>query len=206
MDISFHASLGRTKLKKREIEISLEKVEICNDTDFKKLNTTYFSIFHRHFSVFIKLIEDDCFDSAISLGRTMLEIYVKSFYVEFVLKEKNKNIIDYIEMRVKLPQFHIMADELSKVKHKNGIGIEDHFIQFTQKDLSTYSKFSDFTHCSGEYLKGYFDSVNGICKIDPNTVLEVLEILNGMFELMFKTFIFVQGRKDLFIGFMDKKN
>jgi len=75
----------------------LDKKKLSLDDDYNKINYTYFNIFCSHYESLYILIQNNHFSSAILLMRTMLELYVKSYYLEYIERQKNTNILDFID-------------------------------------------------------------------------------------------------------------
>lgn len=70
------------------------KVELGDQ--YKRINYTYFKMFCHHFESLCVLTINNHFSSVILLMRTMLELFVKSFYFEFIEKNKGVAVEDFL--------------------------------------------------------------------------------------------------------------
>ncbi|GGB55231.1 hypothetical protein GCM10011502_30240 [Oceanisphaera marina] len=140
--------------------------------------------------------------SGIVLVRTMLEIYVKSYYLEFIAKERGDNVIDYIEENKDFPSFFQMTKELEEVKSPKGDSFEGVFSQFTKNYLASYEKFSLFSHGKGAFLKAYYEHE----KMSYNTeqITDVLYTVKGMFSTIAMLFFIIQGMHEELGEFINK--
>lgn len=168
-----------------------EKNLNLND-DYKRINHTYYLMVCSHYESFFILIKSNHFSSAILLLRTMLELCVKSYYLEFIEKEKKTEISGFLDDIKKFPEFFDMAKKLEIHTDKSGAKFNGTFKQFTRAELASYQKFSLFTHGKGEYLKAIFTN-NKLCSYKSEQILEILENAKFFFEALALLFFYTQG-------------
>jgi hypothetical protein len=176
------------------IHEKLDSKELNLDDDYKKINYTYFSMFCSHYESFLILIQNHHFSSAILLLRTMLELYVKSFYLEHIEKEKNTNVLDFLEDKIQFPTFFNMVKALENHIDKSGAKFDGAFKQFTKSELASYEKFSLFSHGKGEYLKASF--IHNKLSYTEQQLLDVIQTAKGLFETLSLLLFYVQGFHD----------
>ncbi len=172
----------------------LDKKKLTLDDDYNKINYTYYSMFCSHYESFFILIQNNHFSSAILLLRTMLELYVKSYYLEFIEKKKNTSILDWLDNKTKFISFMKMVEELESHTDVSGAKFNGVFQQFTKSELASYEKFSLFSHGKGEYLKATFEYQ----KISYTTqqITDVLTMAKGLFETLSLLLMYIQGFND----------
>lgn len=159
--------------------------------EYRKLNLTYYNIFCAHVESAFILIDSGHFSSAILLMRTILELYVKSFYLQFIEKKKGTSISDFLSNTKDFPSFFKMIETLENFMSANGEGFGGSFIQFSKSELASYEKFSLFSHGKGEYLRASYD--NQKLSYTTEQVCEVLLTAKGLFEMLSLLLFLVQG-------------
>lgn len=171
--------------------------------DYKKINWAYFRVFATHYEAINHLIYSGGYlSSGIVLVRTMLEIYVKSYYLEFIAKENVDSAIDYINDDNKFPSFFQMASNLEKVKNQKGDSFDGVFSQFTKKHLASYEKFSLFSHGKGDLLKAYYEHEK--MSYTTEQITDVLYTVKGMFSTLAMLLFFTQGMQAELLEFIKK--
>ena len=172
----------------------LESKTLSLDDDYKKINYTYYTMFCTHYESFFILINNHHFSSAILLLRTMLELYVKSYYLEFIEKKKNSKIIDFLDDKKQFPSFFNMVKELEQYTHDSGAKFNGVFQQFTKSGLASYEKFSLFSHGKGEYLKASF--LHNKLNFTNKQIYEIILTAKGLFETLSLLLFFIQDFHD----------
>lgn len=182
----------------------LEEAKVNSTKDYEKINLTYFQMFCTHYESFYILLRSNHFSSSILLMRSMLELYVKSFYLEFIAKNKNEEVMGYLDGKIKYPSFFAMVNELSEFESISGDTFDNFFSQFTKSQLASYEKFSFFSHGSGEYVKAFYE--HGKVSFTSEQISDVIETAKGMF-LTFAMLLFaVQGKNDELGKVLEKFN
>ncbi|NWB50598.1 DUF6988 family protein [Pseudomonas gingeri] len=161
------------------------------DTEYKKINYTYYRMFCSHYEAFVILVEGQYFSSSIVLLRTMLELFVKSFYLQFIEQDKGSKVTDFLMSEKNFPSFFKMVSDLESYKPQDYKGFEGAFSQFTKANLASYEKYSLFSHGRGELLKRYYET-NRIA-FSTQDVHDVLLTANGLFEMLSLLLFAVQG-------------
>jgi len=82
----------------------------------------------------LQVAQNNHFSSAILLLRTMLELYVKSYYLEFIEKKKNTSILDWLDNKTKFIRFIKMVEELESHTDVSGAKFNGVFQQFTKSN------------------------------------------------------------------------
>lgn len=172
----------------------LNKKELDLNDEYNRINNTYYNIFCHHYESFLILTNNNGYSSAILLLRTMLELYVKSYYLEFIEKEKTTSILDFLDDKKDFPSFFNMTEKLEEHTDVSGAKFDGVFKQFTKSELASYKKFSLFSHGKGEYLKATFEYQ----KITYTTqqVTDILKTAKGLFETLSLLLMYVQGFND----------
>ena len=172
----------------------LDNKELNLDDDYNKINFTYYNMFCTHYESFFILIQNNHFSSAILLLRTMLELYVKSYYLEFIERKNNTSILDLLENKKKFPNFFEMVKKLEEYTDISGATFDGVFKQFTKSELASYEKFSLFSHGKGEYLKASF--IHNKLSYTEQQLLDVIQTAKGLFETLSLLLFYVQGFHD----------
>ena len=161
-----------------EIYQYFTKINFTTKDEYKRLNNTYYNLIAMHYESFLMQIEYNKFSSAIVLSRTILEIFIKSFYCGFIEKEKNIEVEYILSEKYKCPDFFTMLKELDEYKDKSGAGFNGFFTQFSKQYLGTYEKLSLFTHGKGEYIRAFYkhDKLSFTNK-------QIYEVLNIFYKL-----------------------
>lgn len=182
-----------------------ERIDIHGS--YKRINSIYFRLFQDHCDSVFDLFRIKKDFSAMVLGRTLLEVYVKSFYFEFILKSKPGGVLDYLakDNKNKFPPFHVITDELGKYSCEKAGDFKGHFEQFTKVGLGLYSKFSSLSHANGEFIDLMYKSEKLIQKAHPGMILEVISLIIDMYEAMFFLFLKVQGWREEYTKYQDFK-
>lgn len=163
------------------------------DDQYKRINYTYFKMFFCHFESLFILTTNNHFSSAILLMRTMLELFVKSFYFEFIEKEDGTLVDDFLVGKKDFPNFFNMTKALEEYKHDSFGSFMGSFKQFTKSGLASYEKFSLFSHGRGEVLRTFNDHNKISYTIEK--ISDVLLTAKGLFEQLSLLLFFVQNKK-----------
>ena len=169
----------------------LDNKELNLNDDYNKVNYTYYSMFCTHYESFLILLQNNHFSSALILLRTILELYVKSYYLEFIERKNNTCILDLLEDKKKFPIFFEMVKELEEHTDISGAKFDGAFKQFTKSELASYEKFSLFSHGKGEYLKATFE--NQKISFTSQQINDVLKTAKGLFETVSLLLMYIQG-------------
>lgn len=172
----------------------IDEKEFNLDEQYKKINYVYFNLFCSHFESLFILTINNHFTSAILLMRTMLELFVKSFYFEFIEREKKARVDDFIDGKRELPSFFKMTKELDEYKHDSYGDFKDFFKQFTKSGLASYEKFSLFSHGRGELLRTFYN--HNTISYTTEQVSDVLLTAKGLFEQLSLLLFFTQRKFD----------
>ncbi|RAR48286.1 hypothetical protein C7401_15238 [Paraburkholderia unamae] len=161
---------------------------------YKKINYTYFRLFCTHFESLCILVQNCHLSSGILLMRAMLELFVKTFYLEFIEKEKEAIVDDFISGEKDFPSFFTMTKALEEYKHDSYGDFKCSFNQFTKKYLASYEKFSLFSHGRGEVLRAFYN--HNKISYTTEQISEVLLTAKGMFEQLSLLLFFTQDNFD----------
>jgi hypothetical protein len=175
------------KLKEIESEFEFvhqlqERSEISPSDEYKKINLTYFRMYCTHYESFCILLQNAHFSSGILIVRSMLEIFVKSHYLEFIAKKEGGNVNDYLDGKIKYPNFFKMTEVLDDFMKKNDPESKGHFSQYTKNELASYEKFSYFSHGHGEFVKYFYE--HGEIGYSTEQISDVIETTRGMFKAL----------------------
>ena len=175
------------KLKEIEGEFKffhqlLESSGISPSEEYKRINLTYFRMYCTHYESFCILLQNAHFSSGMLIVRSMLEIFVKSHYLEFIAKGKGDSVNYYLEGKIKYPSFFKMTEELDDFMKKNDEGSGGHFSQYTKNELASYEKFSYFSHGHGEFVKCFYE--HGEIGYSTEQISDVIETTRGMFKAL----------------------
>lgn len=181
---------------------SLRGDEIDLSSEYKKINHTYFCMFCSHFESLFILVKSGHHSSGILLLRTMLELYVKSYYMEFIAKNKGDKVSDFINDTKKFPVFFKMVEQLENFKNDVGEGVNGTFSQFTKRNLASYEKFSLFSHGKGEYLKAFYE--HGKISYTTEQISDILLTAKGLFETLSMLLCVVQNKQILLGELLEK--
>lgn len=173
----------------------LEKENIDLGGEYKKINYTYFRMFCSHLESLVILTRSNHYSSGILLLRTMLELYVKSYYLEFVAKSRNENVSEFLDDNVKYPSFFKMTEELENYFKKHGKEFSGVFSQFTKRNLASYEKFSFFSHGTGEILKAFYNHDN--ITFATEQITDVLKTSKGLFVTFSMLLCVVQDKQQI---------
>ena len=182
----------------------LEEAKVDPKKDYAKINLTYFQMFCTHYESFYILLRSNHFSSGILLMRSMLELYVKSYYLEFIAKKKNEEVMDYLDGKIKYPSFFVMVKELGEFESASGDSFEDFFSQFTKSQLASYEKFSFFSHGNGEFVKAFYK--HGKVSFTSEQMSDVIETAKGMFRTFAMLLFVVQEKNDQLGKVLEKFN
>ncbi|WP_313552224.1 hypothetical protein [Pseudomonas sp.] len=181
----------------------LKNHELDLSDDYKKIIWAYFRIFSTHYEAINHLIYSGGYHtSGIVLVRTMLEIHIKSYYLEFIAKEQGDDVNEYINEEKQFPSFFQMTEKLEKVKNPKGSSFDGAFSQFTKKHMASYEKFSLFSHGKGELLKAYYEHEK--MSYTTEQITDVLNTVKGMFSTIGMLLFFTQGMQKELLAFIGK--
>ncbi|AYA03987.1 hypothetical protein BEN74_15050 [Acinetobacter sp. WCHAc010034] len=172
-------------------QIDIDSFDLSDD--YKKINLAYYCIVGQIVESIDALIKNGRFVCVAALTRTMLELYIKSFYVEFIEKSTNTNVSDLIEGVKPFPDFAKMAKTLDAFQTEDSKNFGETFGQFTQKHLGSYSKLSLFTHGKGELIKAYFNKPK--TGFSTDTKVELLQNINFYYTTLSLLLFHVQGNQ-----------
>lgn len=178
--------------------INIDKVDVSDD--YKKINYAYFKIVDQLMRSSDLSLEKGYFVSAVALTRTILELHIKSFYIEFIEKPKKSDILDFLQEKEKFPTFVKMAAELDAYKAEDGNNFGGTFGQFTKVQLGSYNKFSLFTHGKGDLLKFFFDKP--FVGFSTDTKVELLQNITYYYSTLSLLFFHVQGMEKAIIALL----
>lgn len=168
--------------------------ELCLDDQYKRINYTYFNLFASHFESLLILVQHSHFSSAILLMRTMLEIFVKSFYFEFIEKAGGGTVESLIGGEKDFPSFFMMTKALEEYKHDSYGDFKGFFTQFTKSGLASYEKYSLFSHGRGEVLRAFYK--NNKISYTTEQISDVLLSAKGLFEQLSLLLFFTQQKNN----------
>lgn len=182
--------IGKTRsaLKPKLLAVCL----IPPDDQYQRINMIWYKLFDEHYEAFLKLIKDNHISSAFVLGRTLLELYTRSFYMEFIEKSNKTEVKHYLGDDFKIKQFAQMCNELDAFEHEDFGTFKKHFEQYKQTGVATYSKFSIFSHGRGYVIKQFYKNP----KFDFGflTVAEALNIIHSMYLVLSMLLLFTQKK------------
>lgn len=165
-----------------------------SDSDYININRAYFRMCTNFNQSLMILIGDGKPYPAIVILRSMLEIFTKALYLEYVEKPKGTNILPMILGEEKFPNFANMSKELDKFLSEHSYGPDDFFKQFTKRGLGQYEKFSLFTHGRGDYVIALMKSTYAPLHLDD--VRDLILTAKGMYEVFALFYFGVQGEID----------
>lgn len=178
--------------------IDIDKFDLSDD--YKKINLAYYCIVGQLVESTGSLIVAGRFISTAALARTILELHIKSFYLEFIEKPRNSKVSDFIDETIKFPIFVNMAKILDDFKNEDGRDFGGTFGQFTKRQLGSYNKLSLFTHGKGELLKVYFDKPR--TGFSTETKVELLQNIIFYYSTLSLLLFHVQGMEDAMIALL----
>ena len=170
----------------------IQRSELDLENEYRRINYTYHKMFCCHLESLFILTKNYHFSSAILLMRTMLEFFVKSFYFEFIEKEKGSSVEAFLNGEKDFPSFFAMTKALEEYDHESYGNFKGSFKQFTKSGLASYEKFSLFSHGRGEVLRGFYQYQ----KISYTTeqISDVLLTAKGLLEQLSLLLFFTQNR------------
>lgn len=168
----------------------LDSLDFKSNDEYKRINRTYFLISRKHYEAFLVLIDYKHHPSAFVLARTILETFVKSMYLEYIKKSKNKSVNDFIMKENKFPNFFDMVKKLEAYTHPSGAKFDGFFDQYLKKGLGTYEKMSYLSHSSGKYIQEFNEK--GSVSISQEDVFGLMKFMHKMFisNALFHLFVF----------------
>ncbi|MDR8388636.1 hypothetical protein MKS85_24315 [Pseudomonas sp. JL2] len=170
----------------------IDEQKLNLDDQYQRINYTYFKMFCCHLESICILTANNHFSSAILLMRTVLELFVKSFYFEFVEKEKDSCVEDFLDGKKDFPNFFLMTKALEEYTHVSFGDFKESFKQFTKSGLASYEKFSLFSHGRGEILKAFYK--HNKISYTTEQVSDVLLTAKGLFEQLSLLLFFTQNK------------
>lgn len=162
-----------------------------SESDYININRAYFRMGNNFYQSIMMLLGAGKPYPSIVIIRSMIEIFTKAIYLEFIEKPKGTDITPMISGENGFPNFVNMCKELDKFMSDNPMGPDNFFQQFTKSGLGQYSKFSLFTHGRGDYVIGLMSSPN--VPLHPNDVRDLILTAKGMYEAFSLFFFGVQG-------------
>jgi len=172
----------------------LAACQIAPNDQYKRVNMVWYMLFDKHYYVFLKLIKDKNISSAFVLGRTLLELYARSFYMEFIEKAKGTDVKLYLGDEFKIKKFAQMCNDLDAYEHEDFGTFKQHFQQYKQTGLATYSLLSYFSHGRGYVIKQFFKKPEADFAFI--TVAESLNIMHGMYLMLSMLLLYVQNKPE----------
>lgn len=151
-----------------------------SEDDYLNLNRAYFRICTDFYDSFLFLIGNGKPFPAIVILRSLLEIYTKGIYLEFIEKPKGTDVKPLISGEKDFPSFFKMTSALDKFGEEGKNGLEGMFKQFTKQDLAQYEKFSFFTHGRGEFVQAFMELDRA--KLSRDAVSDLIHTARGMYE------------------------
>ncbi|MBR7585645.1 MULTISPECIES: hypothetical protein [Enterobacteriaceae] len=182
-------------------KLSSVKLAVTDD-DYLNLNRAYFRICTNFYSSFISLIGSGNPFPAIVILRSILEIYTKGVYLEYIEKPKGTDVKALICGDKDFPSFFKMASDLDKYGKDEKNGLEGMFKQFTKQDLAQYEKFSLFTHGRGEFVQTFMKSDN--VRLQPAPVSDLIQTARGLYETFSLFYFGLQKQADAYLKLRDK--
>ncbi len=173
-----------------------------SDNDYININRAYFRMCTNFNQSLMILIGDGNPYPAIVILRSMLEIFTKALYLEYVERPKGTNILPMISGKKNFPSFTNMSNELDKCLSGHSYGPNDFFKQFTNSGLGQYGKFSLFTHGRGDYVTALMKSAYVPLHLDD--VRDLILTAKGMYEVFSLFYFGVQGEKHKFRTISEK--
>jgi hypothetical protein len=170
----------------------IDESKLNLEDQYKRIGYTYFKMFCSHFESLYILTTNNHFSSAILLMRTMLELFVKSYYFEFIEKEKGSSVEDFINGKKDFPNFFQMTKALEEYEHDAFGNFKESFRQFTKTGLASYEKFSLFSHGKGELLNAFYKHKN--ISYTTEQISDVLLTAKGLLEQLSLLLFFTQDR------------
>lgn len=173
-----------------------------SDSDYININRAYFRMCTNFHQSLMILIGDGKPYPAIVILRSMLEIFTKALYLEYVERPRGTNIFPMISGKKNFPSFTNMTNELDKCLSGHSNGPDNFFKQFTNRGLGQYSKFSLFTHGRGDYVTALMKSAYVPLHLDD--VRDLILTAKGMYEVFSLFYFGVQGEKHKFMTISEK--
>ncbi|WP_422195227.1 hypothetical protein [Acinetobacter sp.] len=186
------------ELEKINTEITLiyKNLKIDMDDQYQRINVAYFGLFKSHFDSFKLLIKNDEFNSSIVIARTMLELYVRCFYLEFIEKPKGSDVIKLLNQKDDFSSFFKMSTALDNYEHTENGDFQKHFKQYTKQGMTLYEKYSKFTHGRGEIITALYKANNLENVVFAfEDIEDSLLTIKGMYETFALQFLYVQGNE-----------
>ncbi len=180
----------------------LDREDINLDNEYKKINHVYFRLFCSHFESLFILANSNHYSSAILLLRTMLELYVKSYYVEFILKNKGVRIAELLDGKIKYPSFFKMVEQLEVYFQGHGEEFGGNFSQFTKKNMASYEKFSYFVHGTGPILQAFY--IHDKITYTTKQITDVLKTAKGLFVTLSMLLLSVHEKNDMLANLLSQ--
>lgn len=170
----------------------INESELDLSDQYRKINHTYYKMFCCHFESLLILTTNNHFSSGILLMRTMLELFVKSYYFEFIEKARNSSVESFLSGEKDFPNFFNMTKALEEYEHDSYGNFKESFKQFTKSGLANYEKFSLFSHGKGEVLKGFYQHQK--ISYSAEHISDVLLTAKGLFEQLSLLLLFTQNK------------
>jgi len=180
----------------------LNREHIDLDNEYKKINYTYFRIFCSHLESLFILAKHNHYSSAILLLRTMLELYVKSYYMELIAKSRNDRVSEFLDGKVKFPSFFKMTEELENYFQTHGEEFGGAFSQFTKQNMASYEKFSYFSHGTGPVVQAFYN--HGNITYTTEQLTDILKTSKGLFVTLSMLLCLVQDKKQMLGSLLER--
>lgn len=161
------------------INLFLDKLDFKSTDEYKRVNDTYYKISTNHYEAFLVLLSNQHNASSFVLLRTILETFVKSFYLEYIEKPKKNSVNDFLIEKKKFPSFYDMVKKLESYIHPSGAKLDGLFEQFLQTNFATYEKLSFLSHSKGIYVQHFYE--NGSARISQEDIFNVMKLANRFF-------------------------
>lgn len=191
--------LDKTQNEVNKISAS---VQIDEDDQYQRINRAYFQLFQTHYLSFKLLMKEDHFSSAVVVARTMLEIYVRCFYLEFIEQPKGTDVEMLITQPKDFASFFQMSTALDNFEDPDNGDFHKHFKQFTKQCKALYEKYSTFTHGRGELLNVLFKGKQPVCAYED--IESILLTLNGMLQVFAMQFLHMNANEALKKRLLDR--
>lgn len=176
------------------VQESINEDEFDLNDPYKRINYTYFKMLCCHLESVQILANENHFSSVIILMRTILELFVKSFYIEFIEKAKKTVIDDLLLAKKDFPNFFVMIKALEEYQKDEFFAFGGDFKQFTKSELALYEKFSFFSHGRGEVLRAFNEHNNIIYTAEQ--VSDLLLTAKGLLAQISLLLFFIQNKPD----------
>ncbi|WP_409243409.1 hypothetical protein [Enterobacter cloacae] len=108
-----------------------------SDNDYININRAYFRMGNNFYQSIMMLLGEGKPYPSIVILRSMIEVFTKAIYLEFIEKPKGTNIIPMISGDNGFPSFVNMSKELDKFMSENPMG-PDNFFGYLHSRVGTH--------------------------------------------------------------------